>query len=252
MDRNITPFSRLYGRFYIGSDFLNLAGAIDNSVSSPTGLIDNFDDFSWAGFSTSHTKLSVRGFYENTASYRVLVCADWKPGFKLAGRVFRWFSRRIQQMGLPVDAVNDREMISRIENVNDKYDGRENVRAWIRTYRSTGDTVYVALYARHVKNAIPYLNIAFPMPGGNLTSVLRVDPNPDDPGGLTLSTFRLGDKSSDAGIYFANRVKPFRMPFNETITVWTETNEAVIKARHDIWLFGIHFLAMDYTIEKHA
>ena len=105
------------------------------------------------------------------------------------------------------------------------------------------------------------MNISFPLPAGNLTSILRVDPHPTDRGGLVLSTLPRKDGHGDEGIYFANRLRPFRLPFNETITVWqndivqeglhfsgpatTDTEHASINARHDMWLFGIHFLTLD-------
>lgn len=112
------------------------------------------------------------------------------------------------------------------------------------------------------------MNISFPLPAGNLTSILRVDPNPVDSGGLVLSTLPHKDGCGDEGIYFANRLRPFRLPLNETITVWQDESEqgnlhfcgpvttdiehASINARHDMWLFGIHFLALDYRIEHNA
>ena len=262
------PFSKLYGGLRIGHDFLHRVSAIDSTAPVPAGLTDNFDDFKWHGFDTDVTKPAIKSFYEQTINYRVLVKPRWQAGFKFGGRVFRWLSRRVQQMGLPVDNMNDREMVSQIEKVNDNYDGRSNVRSWVRTYRSTGETVYVALYATHYREGIPYMNIAFPLPAGNLTSILRVDPNPTDSGGLVLSTLPRKDGRGDEGIYFANRLLPFRLPFNETITVWqnetkqnnlqlsksvtTDLEHASINARHDIWLFGIHFLALDYRIERNA
>ena len=267
MKHKAVPFSQLYGGLRIGHDFLHKVGAIDTEAAVPTGLTDNFDDFKWSGFDPDIIKPAIKLFYEQTINYRVLVKPRWQPGFRFGGRVFRWLSRRIQQMGLPVDDANDWEMVSKIEKVNDCRDGRSNVRSWVRTYRSTGETVYVALYATHCREGIPYMNISFPLPAGNLTSILRVDPHPTDTGGLVLSTLPRKDGYSDEGIYFANRLRPFRLPFNETITVWQNDIEqenlfsgpvtidiehTAIYARHDIWVFGIHFLAMDYRIERNA
>lgn len=267
MDHKYVPFSKLYGGLHIGHDFLHRIGALDTQTTAPSGLTDNFDDFRWGDFDPDIIRPEIKSFYEQTINYRVLVSPRWQPGFKLGGRIFRWLSSWIQQMGLPLDDTNDREMVSKIDKVNDCVDGRSNVRSWVRTYRSTGDTVYVALYATHYSNGIPYMNIAFPLPAGNLTSILRVDQHPTDSGGLVLSTLPRKGGRKDEGIYFANRLRPFRLPFNETITVWqngikqedicsekaTEDMEStVIKARHDIWLFGIHFLAMDYRIERNA
>lgn len=262
------PFSRLYGGLRIGHDFLHRIDALDTQAPVPTGLTDNFDDFKWHGFNTDAITPAIRSFYEQTITFRVLVKPRWQSGFKFGGRVFRWLSRRVQQMGLPVDDINDKEMISQIEKVHDCRDGRSNVRSWVRTYRSTGETVYVALYATHWSKGIPYMNISFPLPGGNLTSILRVDPHPTDRDALVLSTLPRKDGHGDEGIYFANRLRPFRLPFNETITVWqndierecprfsgpvtTDIEQSSINARHDMWLFGKLFLALDYTIERNV
>ena len=140
----------------IGHDFLHRVGAIDTDAVVPTGLTDNFDDFKWRGFDPDDVKPAIKLFYEQTINYRVLVKPRWQSGFKLGGRVFRWLSRQVQQMGLPVDDTNDREMVSQIEKVKDGLDGRSNVRSWVRTYRSTGETVYVALYATHCREGITY------------------------------------------------------------------------------------------------
>lgn len=250
---NGKPFSQLYGGLRIGHDFLHRVGAIDTEAALPTGLIDNFDDFKWSFFDPDLVKPAIKSFYEQTINYRVLVTPRWQPGFKFGGRVFRWLSRRVQQMGLPVDDANDQEMVSKIDKVKDCRDGRSNVRSWVRTYRSNGETVYVALYAKHCMEGIPYMNISFPLPTGNLTSILRIDPHPLDSGGLVLSTLPRKVGHGDEGIYFANSLLPFRLPLNETITVWQEEiDHTDINARHDMWLFGIHFLALDYRIERNA
>ncbi|MEL7435036.1 MAG: hypothetical protein AAFN11_13910, partial [Chloroflexota bacterium] len=58
--------------------------------------------------------------------------------------------------------------------------------------------------------------------------------------------------------YFANRLCPIRLPINETIRVYPadtlydgypdnfEVGEIV--AEHKMWLFGIHFLTLHYSI----
>ena len=103
------------------------------------------------------------------------------------------------------------------------------------------------------------MNIAFPLPLGNLTSILRLETlavggNPD---GVLLTTLPAPGQPGDEGVYFANRLLPVRLPFDETIRVWPvplggEDDRrarvgATVAARHDVWLFGIRFLTLHYS-----
>ena len=56
--------------------------------------------------------------------------------------------------------------------LDDARDGRTNVRAWVRWYADTGEAIYAAAYATHALGSQVYMNIAFPLPLGNLTSIL--------------------------------------------------------------------------------
>jgi len=64
----------------------------------------------------------------------------------------------------------------------------------------------------------------------------------------------------DEGVYFVNRFLPIRLPTQETIRVWAVgtpgiptdlergSATATLVARHDVWLFGIKLLTLDYRI----
>jgi hypothetical protein len=139
---------------------------------------------------------------------------------------------------------------------------RPGLRAWIRTYSETPDrAMYVAEYSTHCFRDVAYMDIAFPFPGGNLASILR--PNPIDVGeehlGFQLTT-RDGDAPGDAGIWFATRRGPIRMPLQETIDVWAPGMRGVpealqdppvgttVVARHELRMFGLRYLFLDYLI----
>ena len=42
--------------------------------------------------------------------------------------------------------------------LDDRKDGRSNVRAWVRTYIGSGNAVYVAAYANHSDGKKTYMN----------------------------------------------------------------------------------------------
>lgn len=98
------------------------------------------------------------------------------------------------------------------------------------------------------------MNIAFPLPWSNMTSILRMEAAP---GGLALTTLPRTDGHGDEGVYLVTRFLPIRLPFNETITVWHEeapanvpagAEQGCVLARHDMWCCGLRFLTLDYEL----
>jgi hypothetical protein len=222
-------------------------------------LVDNLEDYQRADFPVTALNPAIRAFYENTAAHGLLVIPSWQPGFRLLARLYKRFSTHIGQMNLPLQPESDEDQItSRIVPLDESRDGRHGVRAWIRTYTKTGAAVYVAAYATHREGKQSYMNIAFPLPGGNLTSILRLAlRDPQDPdAGLVLTSLHAGQRIGAEGVYFSSPLLTVRLPINETISVWSAeqgVNPAAptattVVARHDMWLLGIPFLVLHYFI----
>ena len=108
------------------------------------------------------------------------------------------------------------------------------------------------------------MNIAFPLPGGNLSSILHlaVSTSGERTGGVVLSTLGDAQAGGDQGVYYANQVIPVRLPINEVITVWPAKSQIdggfndnrvpVLLAKHEMWLFGVNFLNLDYEIYERS
>ncbi len=165
-------------------------------------------------------------------------------------------------MNLPLlpDTANSR-IKSTIIPLLDKLDGRENVRGWIRVYEATQEAVYVAAYATHFCDGTAYMNIAFPLPPGNLTSILHLTTfEQDGDTNLRLSSFAASNPGGDQGVYLSTKWFTIRLPFNEIIEVFSMPYEEMpavmsngnheVFARHRVWLFGIHFLTLHYGIHE--
>jgi hypothetical protein len=161
------------------------------------------------------------------------------------------------QLQVPVCPQSDREGItSRIVALDAGADGRASPRAWIRTY-ADGRALYVAAYATHRRDDRAYMNIAFPVPAGQLSSILRMDHLGD---GVRVST-RLG---GDCGIWLVLFGIALRLPLSETIDVWTVDDPAApaalrtwaagytTVARHQLWLCGVRYLTLDYAMRVRA
>ncbi|MRH44545.1 hypothetical protein GH741_18020 [Aquibacillus halophilus] len=253
MDQGLVkiPYSKVKGKGKIGSDFIKINKIEDDKPSEyPTGLVDHMDDYQTEEFNPSKLHPDITDFYENTSNYELLLTPHWNRSFRYIAKLYKWISQRVEQMNFPLEAeTKEQQVISEILPIKDRIDGRKNVRAWVRTYIQTKKAIYVALYSTHVTNAIRYMNIAFPLPYSQMTSILYLEHGENNC--LTLTSWPTKkDIRQDQGVYLVIKQKGLRLPINETITVWKEqkTPKGQIEAKHDMWLFGIKFLTLDYHI----
>ena len=257
------PFSRLRAGLRIGADCFAARGLERTPSPSPRGLVDALDELAHPSLAPARIAPAIRAFYERTHDHSLVVRPHWRAGFRGGARLWARIARRLGQLQLPVTAERgDEGITSRIVAIDPAADGRPSPRAWIRTF-ADGRAMYVAAYATHVTAGTAYMNIAFPLPGGHLASILRLDhlPTGGDTGAVILST-RIG---GDAGIWLClrlfGRVVPVRLPLAETIAVWTRDDPAAPDelralapvaattiARHDLWLCGLHYLTLDYAM----
>ena len=259
------PFSALGAILRVGGDFFERRGIAASTDAPPRGLVDSLDEHRRNALATERVHAAVRAFYERTGDHELIVRPRWHPLFRLGARVFRFFARGVGQLQLPIDAERASDRIeSRIVALDDARDGRTNVRGWVRTFAKDGSAMYVAAYATHAHEGVAYMNIAFPLPFGNLTSVLRMDPLFVGGAelGVELTTRGPSRAPNDAGIWFVARgLGALRLPMHETVRVWgastrvpphainaTELPGATVLARHELWLLGLRYLTLDYVI----
>jgi hypothetical protein len=236
------PFSKAQASGSLTPAFVEALKAV--SPRPVHGLTDDFTAYAAPGFDASLVHPDIADFYERTDTYELTAEHVWQRGFVFGGRLFARFGQLMGQLGLPGPDADADEMTNTIVDIDDAMDGRSNVRGWVRTWRRSGRTLYVALYSEHERADSRYMNIAFPLPFGSMTSILTLQNT--GTGGLTLTT--VPDESpSDRGIYlrlFGGR--PWRLPLNETITV--ARSEDGLSARHDMWFAGRLFLRLSYRM----
>jgi len=264
--RDGVPFSALATRGRVGAGVF-VRQHRERSATAH-GLVDRLDDLGHTDFDPARVAPPIRAFYEHTDAHRLRVVPRWRFGFRLGARLWSRIGRRLDQLQLPVAAETGGEnVITRIVALDDAADTRPGARAWIRTY-GDGRAMYVAAYAVHRCDGIAYMNIAFPLPRANLASILRMDSMPGDDSGdaIVLTTVNQQRGVGDAGIWLVTtpgpRALPLALPMNETICVWTPampgapndlaalaTSGTTCIARHELRLFGIRYLTLDYVIE---
>lgn len=257
------PFSRLKGRGRIGQDFFERIGAVAETGANPRGLVDDLSDYRRSNFAPDSVHADIRAFYECTNEYDMLVRPQWHPGFRVGLRLFKLIAKRSGQMDFPLpDEARENVIRSKILPIDSSLDGRVNVRAWVREFSRTKKALYAAAYSQHRNDDRTYMNIAFPFPGCNLTSILRLEPLSADgvSSGIILTTLSETDPG-DEGVYLVFGSFPVRVPINETITVWApempgfpfygaacRREDVTVLARHDMWFLGFRFLTLDYFI----
>ena len=194
---------------------------------------------------------SVRAFYEHTARYELRVTPAWHPPFRLGGRVFAAFARRmLGQMVLPTRPEGGERVTTRLFGVRDARDGRTDVRGYVRAYGEGPGAApnFVAAYSTHVAaSGTRLLSAAFPLPFCALVAVLRFE-HGEAPGSLYVtSRTREGEGPGDEGMFLATPLGALRLPVDERIDVWvTEAGE--LRARHATRVGGLACFTLAYAI----
>ena len=246
------PFSRIQGKGKIGASvFADLDVLDPTPQKKPTGLIDDMQAYHSKPCNPNLLDPDIIEFYEHTNDYELHLTPHWSRAFQLPAKVYKTMSQWLEQMNFPLEAeTSDLQVKSVILPIQDGKDGRDHVRAWVRTYTKSQKAIYAALYSTHLSEGTRYMNIAFPLPYSQMTSILRLRNGPNDT--LLLTSWPHEGTSGDQGVYLVINQKAIRLPINETITVWKDPDspKGKIEAKHDMWLFGMKFLTLDYSIFK--
>ncbi|TQQ81515.1 YndJ family protein [Halonotius roseus] len=243
------PFSRLSGGWRIGADFLDRKGLTTDAAVS--GMMDRVDAYDSAGFDPTAVAPSVRRFFERSGEYDLDVDPDWARPWKQLAGVYRPLATRIGQLSVPLGAVSgETALTGRVVGV-DVDDHHTGDRAWIRSNADRVDAdrrmTYVGVYDRYNDGSRPYLRVAFPLPGGTLTGILRVENGGSNGDGLVLSSYPTAGNGDDAGLYLVARGFGVRLPLNETLVVVPDSGSTV-EAVHRVELLGVRIFTLRYRI----
>ncbi|WP_058367049.1 hypothetical protein [Haloparvum sedimenti] len=260
------PFSPVRAGGYVGSDFLRRAGYVDPDAPTPAGELDDLGAFARPSFDPDAVAPAVRAFYERTGDYRMTYRVRWGRGFRLGARLVGPVTSRIRQLNLPGGGSGWRPLRGRFVAVDVPGDPREEVRGWVRE-NVAGEAVFVALYGAHEADGERFVNVAVPLPGGNLSTVLRprnVDGAGDD--GAESSDREdavewTTEGGGDPGLFLVTPVGAFRLPVGQRFVVRRADSDATggneglaadapLSATHEMWVLGATFLRIDYRIER--
>ena len=252
-------FSRLGGGLRVGAEFFANRGALRavKSREAPLGLVDRMADLENPGIDVSRVHPAIAVFFEETSRLELLIRSRWRFPFSIAWRLFRPVMHWIGQFVLP---VTEGRIVTRVLALDTARDGRADARAVIREYADDGGVMQVVAYATWEHEGARYMSAAFPLPGGHIMGVLRLDPiGEDSEGRIAVALTSKAREGDGAGIWYALGSFGLRMPLSERIELWAPEMEcapadidrsaldgATIIARHEQRLFGVRFVTHQY------
>ncbi|MFB6117396.1 hypothetical protein [Halosegnis sp.] len=205
------PLSPLHGDARIGPEWPdrhNLRGA------AVDGEMESLDAYARPGFDPNGVDPVVRALYEQTADFEMTLDATWHRPFRLGARLAARVTARIEQLALPAPGDTPKEVESDLAALAGHAaaaDPRDGPRLWVRTDRASGSGVFVAVYGSHLRDGERLVNVAVPLPGCSLATVLRVEHAGD---GLALTT-----DCPDGGLYLHTKHGGFRLPAGQRFRV---------------------------------
>lgn len=230
----IFPVSKIRGKWKIGEQILNNEAKIAHK-----GLVDDMGIYGLPNVSSR-----IIDFYENTTGYRLFATVKWHTWFKPFAFLYSLVSRKTQQINLPTHG-RQIEMTGNVSLLQDGVDGRIKVRAWLR--KIGNDTTFVALYSQHTSRDRTYMNIALPLPFSTMIGILELNQTGN---ALQLTSKKISSPDADSGIYlsFTNNHR-FKLPIEENFVV-REAKDGTLHAHHEMWIFSIPFLTIDYLLQE--
>jgi len=263
------PLSPLHGDGHIGADWADRRRLRGDAVA---GELESLDAYARPGFDPDGVHPVVRALYERTSEFRMTVDATWHRPFRLGARLAARWTSRVEQLNLPAPGDAPKRLDSDLAELAPHAaaeDPRDAPRLWLRTDRETGDGVFTAVYASHVDDALAtdgsdagpaadaerLVNVAVPLPGASLATVLRLAHLGD---GLELTT-----DCPTGGLYLHTDAGAFRLPASQRFRVapardpaapappdGVDRYDADVLADQRIRLFGLPLVTVRYAATR--
>jgi hypothetical protein len=232
------------------------AGRLGGSVREGGGLFQSMAGLAGDGFDPARLAAQVRSFYEATDEWRLDVWSQWSP----AAWPFGWllstvFAKRLEQLSLPLRPLDVAfGLDSRVLQVIGP-DGGALGAAWLRTLRSTGETVYSGWYgmAQLPGHPRPSVRVVFPLPNGSVTVFLRPDLAEGGALRLTSPLGRFGDDGAYLIVRSDDRRTAWvrRVPLAEHFLVSVDA-EGVLRTDHRLLLRRLPVIRLHYRLGPRA
>jgi hypothetical protein len=244
---------------YVGTgyvrDLAEVLGGEYTAAAPDVGIVASIDELAGPGFDPARVGPLVREFYEHTARFSLDIVPEWKAWVRPGYLLYRTaVARPLGQANVPMNQREaQRGVVGRIDTITLPAAGDEppvTMRGWIRSYRQTGDPIYVGIYTTYRHEGRGYVSVGFPVPSGSFTATL--EPRLRHDGGLTLSS---RSDLAHPGHYLSFVDRETRElstlavhGFAEELQVHERDGE--LRAEHAFWLFGFPFLVLHYRMHR--
>jgi hypothetical protein len=217
------------------------------------GLVESFARLNGPSNDLSKVAEPVRDFYERTSEYELDSWAQWCGLFRPLGLGLAvLFSRRLQQLNVPLSALDSSKgMSSRVLQLRQPESGELVQTAWIRELHATKHVLYAGCYSVCTVPGYPNpcVKVVFPLPNGNAIVLMKPEAHPDGSFSVTSEGNRFGDPGfyftlhNEHGLAWARYVKNLK----ESIHVYA-AESGTVRADHLLWIWGQEFLRLHYRM----
>lgn len=197
----IGPFGELNG---IGEEFISQLAQkedllIEKNICSK-GLLTSIKQMNLSDEELKNISQKVIDFYEKTSNYGIAFEVKWSPFFKFFGfLVNRLFSKRINQLNIPLKNNKQEKLSSEIIQLIDKKTNEIKYTIWLRKFEKTGQVIYSGIYGTcKLPSNQTCIKAIFPLPKGSATVIMK--PSVGKNKELILDSS--GKNFGDAGFYF--------------------------------------------------
>lgn len=195
------PFGELNG---IGEGFIDQLAEKENlSIHrnlNNKGLLASIQQLNLSDDEIKNLSQKVIDFYEKTSNYELEFNVKWNAFFKLfAFLVNRLFSKRINQLNIPLQNNIQEKLSSEIIQLIDNITNEVKYTIWLRKIETTGQVIYSGIYGTcTLPSNQTCVKAVFPLPKGNATVIMKPIVGKNNELILDSSGKRFGD----AGFYF--------------------------------------------------
>lgn len=222
------------------------------------GLVDSLDTLKSDYFDPIRVHPLIREFYEYTSRFDMKVTIKWNPLVRPFGKLYQALvARRMQNLVIPLDSEELSALDSWLDLIDLERDGIADVRCWIRVSKDSRIPVYVGAYKAYRSEIdayrASYVSVAFPLPGGNMTTVLT--PRNLGQDGMMLTT--RDRRSSEVGVYLLiphqrsfTMLPAFGLAERFKLRPGLSGGESQIDVEHDCYWLGLWAFRMKYVITR--
>ena len=216
------------------------------------GLLPSFSALRSDAFDPGAVHPLVREFYEQTAEFAMDVWSrTYFPMSIGLALLVTTISRMVNQLNFPLSPLDTAHGISSEIILLRRPDGTIRYTGWFRTLTGQRRVLYTGFYmTERAPNAPgPCVKVAFPMPHGNATVVLR--PEVGEGGSLVLDSS--GTRFGDPGFYRldargADRVRVWHIrSLKEKFHVYVDA-AGTLRCDHSVRFLGLPVLRLHYKM----